>query len=108
MSVKVDYSLLPPEGVAVVEIPPSGHLAHSVIAEPKSISPTSSFYAAASEALRAVQKELNATLTPWKEAIGDQEKVKESLGKVGYGKGKSARMSAQDQATPDESSEDSE
>lgn len=52
----------------------------------------SELYTATSAAVLQAQRDLNESLTAWKDAIGDAEKAKEDLGQVGYGKGKAARM----------------
>lgn len=54
---------------------------------------TSAHYTVLGETLRKAQKELNDTLTLWKDAIGDKEKSKEDPGTIGYGRGKAAMMS---------------
>jgi hypothetical protein len=59
---------------------------------PSSTSTYAPIYSATSAAVLQAQKELNESLTAWKDAIGDAEKVKEDTGKVEYGKGKAARM----------------
>jgi hypothetical protein len=53
---------------------------------------TSSFYSAVTLTLRQAQAHLNATMTAWKDAIGDREKSKEDLGNVAFGQGKASRM----------------
>lgn len=49
-----------------------------------------------------------AVLSPWKEAVGDVEKVKENPGKVEKGQGKAARLMAAAKAdeVSDESDDD--
>ena len=95
-----NYSIIPPAGVrpddikiGSVSVPPSAEQFFPIASSSTSRSPTSGFYGSASTALREAQRSLNETLTPWKDAIGDREKAKEDLGKVGYGKGRGARMS---------------
>lgn len=59
---------------------------------------TQTYYTALSTAVLEAQSTLNQHLTAWKDAIGDAEKPKEDLGKVGFGKGKAARMMAASKA----------
>lgn len=59
----------------------------------RSGSETSVYYSSLSLTLKQAQKELNDTLTLWKDAIGDREKSKEDPGTIGFGRGKAAVMS---------------
>lgn len=97
MSVTVTYTLYPPEGIAPSggsgSTTPSSSTARYPITV--SSSPTSTYlayYSALSCTVLQAQKDLNESLTVWKDAVGDKEKHKEDPGKVAYGKGKAARM----------------
>ncbi|CAD6582161.1 MAG: hypothetical protein TREMPRED_003227 [Tremellales sp. Tagirdzhanova-0007] len=100
--ITLSYTIIPPADLNAADVklgsilvPASAELTFPIPAinsAPRS--PTSAYYESASSALREAQSSLNDHLTPWKVAIGDREKSKEDLGKVGYGKGRAARMSA--------------
>ncbi len=99
--ISLTYSIVPPTGVVPAEIklnteivPPQAEKSFTIPSPSANQSPTSAYYAFASITLREVQRSLNESLTAWKDATGDKEKAKEDLGKVGYGKGRAARMSA--------------
>lgn len=100
-TISLNYNIFPPPGIDPADIkkdsrivPPIAEISFSIKTASTSQSPTSTYYKSASIALRDAQSALNEILTPWKNAIGDKEKIKEDLGKVGYGKGRAARMSA--------------
>ena len=98
--ISITYSINPPEGLktADVPLPPSAEFSHAFPAASaeSSASPTAAFYAAATVAVKAAQKDLNERLTVWKDAVGDREKDKENVGKVAWGQGRGARMSVKD------------
>ncbi|KAK4688678.1 hypothetical protein P7C73_g1438, partial [Tremellales sp. Uapishka_1] len=100
--ITLTYTIAPPPSVdaqrilAECNVPLSAQHLYSIKPETSSSSSaTFAYYSAASTAMIQVQKDLNGILTPWKEAIGDKEKHKEDLGKVGYGKGRASRMTAE-------------
>lgn len=114
--ISITYAINPPDSLnpGDVPLPRSAKLSHALPAASaeSSASPTAAFYAAASIAVRAAQKDLNERLTVWKEAVGDREKDKENVGKVAWGQGRGARMSVKDVSgtgtpTPTEGDSDS-
>lgn len=95
-AISLSYKLYPPTEVNVSQVtinsePIPTHYTTSIPIESTSTS-TSSYYEAASKAVLVAQKEMNDKFTAWKNAIGDTEKSKEDLGKIGYGRGKAARL----------------
>ena len=101
-NITLSYTIIPPADLSAADvklgnIPVPATAEHTLpipAINSSSRSPTSTYYESASLALRNAQRFVNEHLTPWKDAIGDREKSKEDLGKVGYGKGRAARMSA--------------
>jgi len=95
--IALSYNIIPPADVSSADVkigpdpvPPSDHRVLPLLYA----SSTSAYYKSASSTLRELQRQLNESLTAWKDAIGDREKAKEDLGKVGYGKGRATRMTA--------------
>lgn len=88
-TITVTYTISPRDDISPPsETPPQQTLTYPV----PSSSGYNKAYTALSTSVLAAQKDLNERLTSWKDAIGDKEKHKEDVGKVGYGKGKAARM----------------
>ncbi|WWC64411.1 uncharacterized protein I303_107021 [Kwoniella dejecticola CBS 10117] len=111
-SINLSYSLRPPsqttppiEPSSASSIPSTSSQSYPVGSSsrgqetilPPSITPktsnTARYYESLTFAIREVQTNLNEVLTQWKDAIGDAEKSKEDLGKVGHGKGRATVMS---------------
>ncbi|WWC71851.1 uncharacterized protein I206_105810 [Kwoniella pini CBS 10737] len=108
-SIDLSYTLYPPSQITAPTnvnsepIASSSSKSYSIeqssrnITLPPSInskqSETSKYYEDLTYSLREVQINLNETLTYWKDVIGDKEKFKEDLGKVGHGKGRATVMS---------------
>jgi hypothetical protein len=97
-SITVTYTLQPPAGIAAPTDSPA-QLERPITLPTQSSSDTTStqgetktYYSSLSSAVLEAQATLNQHLTAWKDAIGDAEKAKEDMGKVGFGKGKAARM----------------
>lgn len=98
---KVSYTVHPPpdtteQAPSALPLPPTSSSSRFDVApssNAKDESNTSAYYAALGPVLRTAQKELNDTLTAWKDAIGDKEKSKEDPGTIGFGRGKAAMMS---------------
>ncbi|ORY34765.1 hypothetical protein BCR39DRAFT_514564 [Naematelia encephala] len=89
------YSLSPPTQASVPpDVPQTSYMTFPLVATDKisTTSATSRYYQSASSALRGLQANLNATLTAWKDAIGDLEKAREDLGQVKRGMGRATRM----------------
>lgn len=115
-AISFTYAITPPEGIdpSTVSrpgggiVPGQGEASFPIAPAPPTRSPTDSFYASATAALSKAQVELMAVLSPWKEAVGDVEKVKENPGKVEKGQGKAARLMAAAKAdeVSDESDDD--
>jgi hypothetical protein len=97
MSVHVQYHIIPPVGVQLssgaTQVPPQGTIDISLEQSHGSHSRTASHYANSSAAIRQLQIQLNDALTPWKDAIGDKEKAKETVGVISYGNGRASRLS---------------
>lgn len=102
-TLSVSYAVYPPpevaeQGGAAGALPPTASSSKYPIPSPapstsQAASSTASHYAALGPILRTAQKEINDTLTAWKDAIGDKEKSKEDPGTIGFGRGKAAMMS---------------
>lgn len=99
-AITVAYALDPPSSIdaAAVGQPQSGELSFPIIPAAPTRSTTASYYTAASASLKEAQAKANEVFTAWKDAIGDAEKHKENVGKVGKGQGKAARMMAANKA----------
>jgi hypothetical protein len=108
-SITLTYTLQPPSAVPIpstssaqldqnipLALPNSS--ASTTTSQTQTQTKTQTYYTALSTAVLEVQSTLNQHLTVWKDAIGDAEKPKEDLGKVGFGKGKAARMMAASKA----------
>jgi hypothetical protein len=101
-SISLAYSLHPPQAITTATPKENTHdypIESSSSQLPAKPTGISAYYAAALPQLRNAQKALNEDLTVWKDAIGDLEKPKEDIGKVGYGQGRGARMAAGVKAT---------
>lgn len=102
-AISISYTLQPPSSISTTSSSTPTHLKQSVPLTLPTSSPdtdvdTKTYYTALSASVLETQATLNQHLTSWKDAIGDGEKAKEDLGKVGFGKGKAARMVMADKA----------